>query len=46
MSLSTSTMAQEVTEIAKYDMQSVGTYDAFKALCEAAELNGLEGYSL
>ena len=46
-SLSTSTAAQEVTEIAKkYDMRAVCTYDAFKAYCEEAEVNGLEGYSL
>ena len=46
-SLSTSTAAQEVTEIAKkYDMRAVCTYDAFKAYCEEAEGNGLEGYSL
>ena len=46
-SMGTSTTAQEVTEIAKkYDMRAVCTYDAFKAYCEEAEVNGLEGYSL
>ena len=46
-SMGTSTSAQEVTEIAKkYDMRAVCTYDAFKAYCEEAEANGLEGYSL
>ena len=46
-SMGTSTTAQEVTEIAKkYDMRAVCTYDAFKAYCEEAEGNGLEGYSL
>ena len=43
----TSTTAIKVTEIAKkYDMQAVCTYDAFKAYCEEAERNGLDGYSL
>ena len=46
-SMGTSTTAQEVTEIAKkYDMRAVCTDDAFKAYCEEAEGNGLEGYSL
>ena len=46
-SMGTSTTAQEVAEIAKkYDMRAVCTYDAFKAYCEEAEGNGLEGYSL
>ena len=27
-------------------MRAVCTYDAFKAYCEEAEVNGLEGYSL
>ena len=46
-SMCTSTTAQEVAEIAKkYDMRAVCTYDAFKAYCEEAEGNGLEGYSL
>ena len=46
-SMGTSTTAQEVTEIAKkYDMRAVCTYDAFKAYCEEAEENGIEGYSL
>ena len=46
-SMGTSTTAQEVTEIAKkYHMRAVCTYDAFKAYCEEAEGNGLEGYAL
>ena len=40
----TSTTAIKVTEIAKkYDMQAVCTYDEFKAYCEEAERNGLDG---
>ena len=43
----TSATAQTVTDIAKkYDMRAVCTYDAFKAYCEEAERDGLDGYSL
>jgi len=43
----TSATAQKVIEIAKkYDMRAVCTYDAFKAYCEEAERDGLDGYSL
>ena len=43
----TSTTAKKVTEITKkYHMQAVCTFDAFKAYCEEAEQNGLDGYSL
>ena len=42
-----SATAKKIIEIAKkYEMQAVCTYDAFKAYCEEAERNGLDGYSL
>ena len=43
----TSATAQKVIEIAKkYDMRAVCTYDAFKAYCDEAERDGLDGHSL